>query len=714
MKTDLISLAFLLLAASVSVSCRKDNASEPFLYLGNEMLESVLNYDCKGTVYKGNTRLKLNEAYAETGQCPRISLYSNLDNWEIVPQYEDARDWIYVWPDKGSGCGRFWVSVDANDFAEGRSAVFNVMQNGRVMECFTICQTGAEPYLGLDMGGVARFNVAAEPGWLDVRLKTNTLWKIDMLDDSIDWVSFSDITDNSLRVNVAGNDDDNPRSCEIVISRADDAAEPLSVSFCISQIGGRDAFSKASPVSVSELLGSVAPGGVIDRNVYVEGVVTSEFSRYNLEEHYLHYVKDGANFEVGITSAPMWLQDAAGDGLCVEFLMASDCVYSAGTHLKIHLAGQGLAVDDKSGVLKVTGLTSAYVHDAAPGVEAEPVEVYELEGIARYENMLVTLKDVQFAMPYGTYFNTDVRYVDLDYSDYPELVDASVRQYPHILFDRYGNSIRMFSSSAFLDRHCRLMPKGSGDVTGIISRRRSKNMQTEFYIRLRSDADNMVSGDASTAFSRTIVRFGPYASKSDMSQVKADEGNATIKTSVFSRAAASTSSTSMYFNAFSTVWKNTMENVGINTVAISPAIDNQYVALNSQQWYNATGTSLTDSPGEAWIITANTLDAGTGHLYLIFSNASYSSGPKDFVIEWSEDESAPVNEWNRIAEYEACSWSANWQSGEFMFALPDELKGKENVVIRHRVTSNLAVGRKGMKISSTGTNRMIYWSIVEI
>lgn len=711
-KTDL--MVFVLLAASVLVSCRKENAPEPFLHLGNEIGEGVLNYDNKGTVYKGNTRLKLNEAYAETDQCPRISLYSNLDEWEIVPQYEDARDWIFVWPDKGSGCGRFWISVDANDLAEDRSAVFNVMQNGRILECFTICQTGAEPYLELDMGGVSRFNVAAEPGYLDVRIKTNTLWRIDTADDSIGWVSFSDITDGSLRVNVAENDDDNPRSCEIVISRADDTADPLSVSFCISQIGGRDAFSKASPVSVNELLSTVAPGSTIDRNVYLEGVVTSEFSKYNLEEHYLHYVKDGANFKAEITSAPIWLQDAAGDGLCVEFLMASDCVYPAGTHMKIHLAGHMLAADDKSGVLKVTGLTSAYIHDAVPGAEARPVEVYDVSSISRYENMLVTLKDVQFAMPYGTYFNTDVRYVNLDYSDYPELVDASVRQYPHILFDRYGNSVRLFSSSAFLDRHSRIMPKGRGDVTGIISRRLSKNRQTEFYIRLRSDADNMVSEDVSSAFAKTLVRFGPYASRADMSQVKADEGSATIKTSVFSSASAATSSVSMYFNAYSTVWKNAMENVGINTMAISPSPENQYVALNSQQWYNATGTSLTDSPGEAWIITANTLDAGTGHLYLIFSNASYSSGPKDFVIEWAENESAPVNEWKKIAEYEACSWNANWQSGEFMFALPDELKGKEKAVIRHRVTSSLAVGRKGMKINSTGTNRMIYWSIVEI
>lgn len=702
-------------AAVMLVSCNQENGvSEPYLYLGSEMGDGTLSYDYKGTVYNGSTRLKLNEAYAETGQCPRISLYSNLEDWEIVPQYEDALDWIFVWPYSGSGCGRFWITVDANDFAESRTAVFNVMQNGRIMDSFTISQTGSEPYLGLDMGGVSKFNMAAEAGYMDINIKTNTLWKVSKVDESQDWVSFSDITDNSLRVNVTRNDDDLSRSCEVVVSRADESAGPISVSFTIAQIGGKDAFSKAEAVSIAELLGMMGAGGTIDRNVYVEGTVTSEVSKYNFEEHYLHYAKEGANFTADISSVPMWLQDAYGSGLCFEFLMASDCRYPAGTHLKLHLVGQTLMRDSRTGVLKVTGLTSAYVHDAVPGNEVKPVEVTDLSRIAEYENMLVTLRDVQFAMPYGTYFNADVRYVDLDYTDFPELIDASSRQYPHILFDRNGNSVRLISSSAFLDRHCRVMPKGRGDVTGIISRRRSKNMETEFYIRLRSDADNRVSEDVSTAFSRTIVRFGPFADKADMEQVKADEGHADIKTSVFSRATAATSSTSMYFNAFSSVWKKPMENVGVNTTTVSPAIDNQFVALNSQQWYNATGTSLTDNPGEAWIVTMSTLDAGAGHLYLIFSNASYSGGPKDFVLEWSEDEAAPLSGWKRIADYEACSWNANWQSGEFMFALPDELKGKENVVIRHRVTSNLAVGRKNMKITSTGTNRMIYWTVVEL
>ncbi len=708
-------MKFMLLAAILTVSCnREDGIREPFLYLGSEIGDGNLSYDCKGTVYNGSTRLKLNEAYAETGQCPRISLYSNLENWTIVPQHEEALDWIFVWPDSGSGCGRFWITVDANDFAESRAAVFNVMQDGKIMDSFTIGQTGSEPYLGLDMGGVSKFNMAAETGSMDIQLKTNTLWKVRKADESADWLSFSDITDNSLRVNVTRNDDDLSRSCEVVVSRADDAAGPLSVSFTIAQIGGKDAFSKAAAVSIAELLEMTGAQGIIDRNVYVEGTVISEVSKYNFEEHYLHYVKDGANFVAEVASVPVWVQDACGSGLCFEFLMASDCRYPAGTHLKLHLVGQTLMTDSKTGVLKVTGLTSAYVHDAVAGEEVRPVEVTDLSRIAEYENRLVTLKDVQFAMPYGTYFNADVRYVDLDYTDFPELIDASSRQYPHILFDRNGNSIRLISSSAFLDRHCRVMPKGCGDVTGIISRRKSKNGRTELYIRLRSDEDNKVSEDGSSAFSRTLVRFGPFAGKADMEQVKADEGHAVIKTSVFSRATAATSSTSMYFNAFSSVWKNAMENIGINTATISPALDNQFVALNSQQWYNATGTSLTDSPGEAWIVTMSTLDAGAGRLYLIFSNASYSGGPKDFVLEWSEDEAAPVSEWKTIAGYEACSWNANWQSGEYMFALPDEMKGKDNVVIRHRVTSNLAVGRKNMKITSTGTNRMIYWTVVEL
>lgn len=699
---------------ALALSCNKEpDRGEPYLEFGKEAVD-VLELDYKGTVYSGSTKLKLADAYATTGQCPRWSIYSNLEEWEIKPQLEEDLDWICFWPKSGSECGRFFISVDENVFAETRYSKIDVISGGKVFKTFTILQTGSAPYLSLDMGGVTRFNVSAEKSELNINLKTNTLWEARTLGGE-SWISFTDNGTQSLKVNVEANTEDESRSADIEIFRSGDVEDPMTISFTVVQLGGKDAFSKAREVTVDELLSSYEPGSVINENIFISGVVTSEYSTYNVEEHFISYATMTGGFKASLSSNPMWIQDASGRGLCCEFMTAQDNIYHAGTALKLHLVGQTLARDSRTKVLRVAGLNAAYVHDVEEGHDVTPVEVTDLSRIAEYEDRLVTLKDVQFALPYGTYFNVDVRKVNVDYmSTYPETVDASARQYPHIVFDRNGNYVRLFSASTFTDRHCRLMPSGSGDITGIVSRRKSANFENEFYIRLRTDADNKVSEDRSTSHTSTIVRFGPFTDHVDMPEVRAHEGNGTIKTSVFTNATAATSSVSMYFNAYATIWNTTFDDVTIDTKSITPAATNQFWALNSQAWYNATGTTLTDAPGEAWIITTNTLKAGSGSLYLIFSNASYNSGPHDFIIEWAEDQYAPLAEWKAIGEYDTCSWNANWQSGEFFFRLPDEIKGKENVVIRHRVTSPQANNKPSAVIDSGATNRMCYWEIVEI
>lgn len=709
-------LVYILCAVSVCLltACRKEVPAEPFLYLGDELEGDSFSCNYKGTVYDGSTLLKYDEAWATPGLCPRVTIYSNLPGWTIAPRVESDKDWVFIWPPKGKECGRFYISVDKNDYAESRSALLDITDtDGKVWRTIEILQGGSAPYLDLDMGGINNFNMAAESGSMTIKLKTNTLWTVSAVDNMPSWLSISDYTENSFSLNAEQNTNDDERSASFVVERADKEAAPLSVRFTIVQIGGKNAFSKAARKSIGEVKGTYEAEGKINDNIYIEGVVISDFTKYNIDEHFYTYSKDGANFKAEIANIPMWLQDEEGNGISVEFISPADNVYPLGTRMKLHLFGHSFARNE-AGVLRLAGLSSAYVHDAVQDREPEPFQVSDLSTIAEYEDCLVTLKDVQFAVPYGTYYNVDVRQSNLSYTDFPEMIDATVRQYPHILIGRNGATVRLISASTFLDRHCRLMPAGVGDVTGIVSRRYRLGGQTEFYIRLRSDKDNRVAEERGPLNARILVRFGPFAEKVDMDQVRANEGSAVIKTSMFSKATAASSSTSMYFNAYATIWNKPMENIDVNVINIVPSGDNQYYALNSQQWYNGTGTTLVDWPGEAWIIKTNTLDAGDGKLYIIMTNASYSTGPKDFCLEWAEDETTPLSGWHKILDYETCSWSANYQPGQFVIPLPDEVKGKATIVFRHRVTSERAVYSPTRVIASTGTNRMCYWSLVEM
>lgn len=713
MKRTLL-IAFTIMISLLAASCAKEKEyGNSFLRLEGEIEDDQLTFSSKGTVYNGSTKVKLEEAFSTTGLCPRLTIMSDMEEWEVVPELEEDSEWLFFWPSKGSECGRFFVSVDENRYAEVRSSRVNIVSGGKVMKTITINQYGSAPYLDLDMGGISRFNVAAEEGSITVKLKTNTLWNAEIMGDA-PWIRLGDMDDNSITIDYEANSGDDARNATFSVTRVDDSEIPLSLTFTIVQIGGKSSFTKASPISIAELKRQYKGSEEIEDNLYVEGTVISDYRTYNVESHFIKYEQEGNLYVASFSGIPVWIEDSEGNGLCIEFITPAEAAYEPGTKMKVHVVGQNFTTDPASGVLRIAGLTSAYIHDAAPGEPVKPAEVTDLSTIDRYEDCLVTLKDVQFAVPYGTYFNMDNRQVNMVYTLFPAMIDATVKQYPHILYDRNGNTIRLFSASTFLDRHCRLMPKGAGDITGVISRRHSQGGREELVIRLRDDSDNKVAENESDGFAKTLVCFGPFAERIDMNEVRANIGSGQIKTSVFTKATAASSATSMYFNAYASIWTKTFDNVTKDTTPIKPDPSNQYWALNSQLWYNATGTTLTDNPGEAWIITTNTLNAGSGKLFLVFDNGTYSAGPKDFCLEWSTDEKLPVSQWNTIREYEVSSWNANFQPGEFMFALPDEMKGLERVVIRHRVVGSASAYAPSREINTTGTNRMCYWKIIEL
>lgn len=667
-----------------------------------------LSFDNFGTVYDGATKYAYSQAYAQQKAdgsylCPRLSLRSNLDSWEIVPEYSEDKSWLFIQPSTGKGSGKFFVSVDENSYAAQRSAVVNVVSEGKVYASFNITQTGADPYLELDMGGISKYSAAAEGCDINLRLKTNVQWTISATDPS--WLEFLDRTDNSVTVRVSPNPDDEKRSTDLIVNMAGEEGTALSRGMTIVQLGSKMAFSKATRKSVKEVL---ALSGSIEDNIYVEGTVISDYRALNVAKHRISFDKQGAANIPVAKNTQMWIQDDEGDGLCLEFVASEENIFLPGTRAKVHLAEMTAGIELETGMYRISGLSRQYVHDAAEGAVPAPLEVSDMGDLSQYENKLVLLKDVHFAMPYGTLFNVDELNITKTY-DYLE--DTSPSEYAHLLINSKGQSVRLITSASVPWRHVRLVPKGSGDICGIICRR-MRFGSPEFVLRLRSLDDIKISDDESSSFVKTLVRFGPYIEKRDMDKLVSDVGFAEMKTSLVSSVSAAATTLAMTLNAWSYIWDTTFPE---GTVLFpTRAESNMYSVINSSTWYNGTGTSITDDPGEAWIVTLSTLGTGSGKLYLVFSNASYARGPKDFCLEWSTDEATPIKEWKHIASYEAWSLNANWSLGTFIIPLPDEMKGLEKLVLRHRVTSPLSTYGEAVNINTSGTNRMGFWSLIEI
>ena len=704
------TIVALFIAVCMSWASCTDEPEDRKLYCQIEDGQTEFEFESQGTVYdKNGNRYSLYEAYAK-GTAPRLSFYSNYDEWRLEPAFKGDEEWVYLWPNSGTGSGRFFLTVDENPEASARRTEINVISHNRVVHSFSITQKGANPVLELDMDGMTRQTVIAEGGVVNLKVRTNTLWKPSVSQSAGSWISFRDQSDSEVTIVAEANPEDDPRSADVVLTMSGSGNESVRQVFTVIQQGGRSAFSRARKVTVAELLRLTGErAGTIDENLYVEGWVTSDRTKNNVEQHFISYDKADGRYVASVKNRQMWLQDDSGKGICVEFTKDEYNSYALDDLLTLHVADQSFAVDEQTGTLKLAGIMPSAVKNAVRGGQATPVSVSSLADMSAYENTLVTLRNVSFALSYGTLFNTDERFCYYTDENLAQL-DASTRQYPHLLFDGEGNAIRLYTACTFPDRHARMIPSGSGDLTGIVTKRITKGRE-EYIIRLRSDADNAVSDHAATSLAKPIVRFGPFETNVSSDNVRADYGSGTIKTSMFSQISATSSSTSMYW-VWGAIHRQTRDASSDGFPA--PDINNQYAAINAQNWYDGTGTSLTDALGEAWIVSADTRAAGSGTLWLIFATATYRNGPRDFVIEWNDSESAPLAEWKRIEEYESCSWNANYQAKVYMVRLPDELKDKASVVIRHRVTSRATTKTENGQITSTGTNRMCYWSIVEL
>ncbi|MCC8173247.1 MAG: DUF5689 domain-containing protein [Odoribacter sp.] len=335
-----------------------------------------------------------------------------------------------------------------------------------------------------------------------------------------------------------------------------------------------------------------------------------------------------------------------------------------------------------------------------------------LSEIGNYENTLVTLKNVEFAIPMGTYVNINEDSYNEEGNATSINLGDTPREYAHILRDKAGNFVRLYSASTFTDRFKGLIPQGSGDITGIVMKK-NKNGEIINTLRIRSHADNNVSNSVKDRLTNTIVQFGPFDDVSDKSTVTANIGTGTIKTSMFSNILNTSGSTAMYW-AWTYARRITadLDANGNASPALTTNIQEQYACLNTQQWWNGTGTSILDQSGEAWIITFSTEDA-QGDLLLSFTTSSSQTGPRYFTIEWADSENTAAANWQAITEYESTDWNSNYQLLQHQYRLPDAIKGKQSVVIRMRVNQNVRVNGNTSTIASGGTNRIGYWSVTE-
>lgn len=705
----LLWFAALLCAGTFSVACSDDGdeTDEAYLYIEGDAYEYDFGSD--GNVGKDADGKwnSLHEAFAVNGCSMRLSLFTNMGAWRIEPLYAEDLEWLDVWPSHGENEGRFWLTVDRNQTGYSRVSTLNIISRNRIVRTIRVSQKPGTPTIEIDMDGMTNFTLPTVGASRTIRISSNAGWKPVAEDEAAEWITFANQTDSSVDIVVAENPQDDTRKGTVSFVMTGSGNENVSAQIEVRQKGQSANFSRATLKTIAEVLGELNADGSVTGNVYVEATVVSDPSTLNFDPSLISW---SPALKPSLDNRMMWVQDASGRGLLIEFLDVAYNTYQLNDKLSLHLVDQKLTVDKNLGVTKISGFTSDEIPEAVAGSAVEPLALADFSDIDRYENSLVRIDPVEFVIPMGTYVNVN----ETTYSTTTTngKIDGTA-QYAQLLRDRQGNVVPLYTSASFTERFARLLPKGSGSLTAIVTRNVVSG-KSQTILRLRSDADNGVLDDASTRLTRSVVEFGPWTSDAPLSQVAATTGKGTLKTSIATKVAEKAADAIYWGWTYARRVPATIGSDGTANPAVPGSVTAEWIypCLNVYTWWEGNGTSIRDVSGEAWIMTVST-EGATGDLYLGFTTSSSGGGPRDFRIEWAETEDAKVENFREIGTYTAGNWDANYQCKELCFKLPDELKGKSSVVIRHRVTANTKANGKSGGIGATGTNRVGYWGIWE-
>lgn len=362
-------------SAALATSCEKDETQEKYVY--------ILDNDKNGI-----QEVSFNTA----GGTQDFLMYSNYGSWKLVPTYEEDLEWLSYWPTEGVGDARFSAMVEKNTTAYQRHGTLNIVVDGLSVATIRFNQAGDEPKLKVNVKESGK-TVSVKGETFTVGVESNIDWVAELVDPAdASWVTIGDFTPVSQTFTCAANPGSEPREAQVRIRAY---GTSVSCVFAIMQADRSSAFEEAEKITVADLL---AMGeGKIARNVYVVGSVISDRTTRNYPVAY----STGGGEQVNNT---MFIQDETG-GLWIEFDDAADNTWRPepgrdAPHVRTAYRTRRLyqRIEDRR-------LSSTAVQSAVAGTPVEPVVIDNLTKLPAYENRLVTLRNVEFALPYGTLVN---------------------------------------------------------------------------------------------------------------------------------------------------------------------------------------------------------------------------------------------------------------------------------------------------------------------
>lgn len=622
-------------------------------------------------------------------------LHSNIGEWQLKPTYEEDNEWCKAWPSEGKDDALISIKVFENQTAYPRTCEMNVVARGQVMATITFNQVANQPSMELAYAYPDDTKIVNEFGEsFKVRIDSNIEWKAEVTYNS-GWLALGEKGSDYQELVVT----ENPTAEERISSVKFRAIGTDIEHMLYIRQGTAEDFNAASKYTIAQTLMLLDEGvGVVSDNIYVQGYVISDYTSGNF----------GAKHMV--------VMDESNSGILVEFEDEFSNVYPVNTLVTLHLKDMAFVTDttgadglEGSFGSKIAGFPSARVKFAEPSAGIAPIELHVGDDIANYEYCLVTLKGVEYVIPYGTYLNVNEDfngdYLDYAYS-YSQPFNTFHSEYIQPLRDKSDNIIELYTRRDANFRAARVIPDGSGDITGVVMRR-TKSEVPIYHLRMRSLADDQISDDASTRRAKTIMQIGPWSKKKQLDKVTACVGIGTLNTSATDGGVIlGSSSVSMYLsNAWARCTPSTLNPENNRWYPLFATAEGvTYFSVRALNWWDNNYNRITDCQGVAWIITTNTTGV-EGQLSLDMVFGSSSGGPMHFAVEWATDENAPLDEWKHCGDFIAANASLSNSMKAYTLDLPDACKNQSNLVIRLRVSENMRA-KNTSAIDPTGNSQI--------
>lgn len=637
----------------------------------------------------------LNPVVRSAGGTISLNIASNA-SWKVGNI--DA-DWLYIDNAEGTGDGQLHLSCDENATVDSRTVEFFVVTTkDGVYHKITLTQLATDPILTLDEH---ELEVGSRPRSHDIKLTTNipvAAISVEIVyeqEEGDNWIVGVNVGAESLRFQTTLNTLSVARTATVILTYEDATGEGTDVwdKITVTQMASGN---EPPPEVVDLSYAKGLPLGEIVENISVIGNVVSNGTSDNFR-HNTYILQNG-------------------NGVALAFESVDNLTLNKFDKIQLLLDGAQLETFEDNGAQYriIRGVTTANILSQEADASFVPPTVRISELTDDHLLSLVTLPDVEFAMPHGGYTNFHEFYL-LPAQSY---ADHATVHYPAPIRDINGDDLYLITNREVAYRR-NSVPKGAGKITGVVVKITNSEWGQlgEYSIRHLAEADIVLDPNRANGFSEILVEWefpDHTALQATLPAANTAPGNPgrpflapTVPTagSLASATLKKDESTGIY--------------AGYTAIGGTYLIDkyrgDKPMAGNSiitRGGYNVNRWGA----GKYWIIDNVSTLGITSSLSLQFeANSVAVTGPRDFAIEYSLD----GDNWTRIATYQVLGQMTTGANDRtyavpgykvFTYSLPDELLNKPNIKIRLMNINNTSVNGENINTTSS-TSRLAYFSI---